>query len=291
VYPRAFQYVRATSVEQAIAVLREYGDEARPLAGGASLIPLMKLRLAAPTVLVDVGRLTALAGIAQRDGYLTIGALTHHADVEDDVAVGATLPLLRDVAACIGDTQVRNVGTVGGALAEADPAGDWGPALLAVGGSVRAVGPAGERVIAAEDFFVDAYTTALAPDELLTEARFPLPGPRSGSAHLKFEVRAGDFAVANCAVAVTLDAADCCAAVGIGLGGVGLRPERVAAAEALLRGQAPTPDRVAAAAEVVRTCTESFDDVRGSAAYRQHLGAALFKRALALALARAAGER
>jgi carbon-monoxide dehydrogenase medium subunit len=288
VYPRAFQYVRAASVEHAVALLREYGDEARPLAGGASLIPLMKLRLAAPAVVVDIGRLTALEGITRRDGDLAIGALTRHADVEDDPAAGA-LPLLHDVAACIGDTQVRNVGTVGGALAEADPAGDWGPALLAAGGSVRAVGPTGDRLIPADELFVDAYTTALAPDELLTEARFPLPGPRSGSAHLKFEVRAGDFAVANCAVAVTLDSADRCAAVGIGLGGVGLRPERVTAAEAVLRGQAPTPDRVAAAAAAVRTCTESFDDVRGSAAYRQHLGAALFERALALALARAAG--
>jgi aerobic carbon-monoxide dehydrogenase medium subunit len=290
VYPRAFQYVRAASVEHAVALLHQYGDEARPLAGGASLIPLMKLRLAAPAVVVDLGRLSALAGIARRDGYLAIGALTRHADVEDDAAVGAALPLLHDVAACIGDTQVRNVGTVGGALAEADPAGDWAPALLAAGGSMRAVGPAGDRLIPAEQFFVDAYTTALAPDELLTEARFPLPGPRSGSAHLKFEVRAGDFAVANCAVAVTLDAADLCAAVGIGLGGVGLRPERVTAAEAVLRGQTPTPARVAEAAAAVRTCTDSFDDVRGSAAYRQHLGAALFERALALALARAAGR-
>jgi len=292
VYPRAFHYVRATSVEQAVALLSEYGDEARPLAGGASLIPLMKLRLAAPTVLVDVGRLDALAGILRHDGHLTIGAVTHHVDVEDDAAAAAALPLLRDVAAGIGDAQVRNMGTIGGALAEADPAGDWGPALLAVGGSVRAVGPRGERLIPADAFFLDAYTTALAPDELLAEARFPLPGPRSGSAHLKFEVRAGDFAVANCSVAVTLDDAGHCAAIGVGLGGVGLRPEQVTAAEGLLRGQVPTPALVAAAAEAVRTCTDSFDDVRGSAAYRQHLGAVLFERALALALKRAQqGER
>jgi len=291
VYPRAFHYVRATSLEHAVALLGEYGDEARPLAGGASLIPLLKLRLAAPTVLVDVGRLDALAGIARRDGHVAVGAVTRHVEVEDDAALAAALPLLHDVAAGIGDAQVRNMGTVGGGLAEADPAGDWGPALLAVGGSVRAVGPGGERVIPAAELFVDAYTTDLRPDELLTEVLFPLPGPRSGSAHLKFEVRAGDFAVANCSVAVTLDDAGRCVAIGIGLGGVGLRPERVGAAEALLRGQVPAPALVAEAAEAVRTCTDSFDDVRGSAAYRQHLGAVLFERALALALERAASEQ
>ncbi len=290
-YPAAFHYARAASVEHAVALLREYGDEARLLAGGASLIPLMKLRLAAPTVLVDIGRLGELDGLAWRDGTLTIGALTRHADVAEDAAVAEALPLLHDVARGIGDTQVRNMGTVGGALAEADPAGDWGPALLALEGSVRVVGPEGERRIAAADLFLDAYTTALAPDEVLLDAAFPVPGPRAGSAHLKFEVRAGDFAVANCAVAVTLDDADRCATIGIGLGGVGLRPERVTAAGALLRGQMPTPALVAAAAQAVMGCTESFDDVRGSAAYRQQLGGVLFERALALALRRARGER
>ncbi|HZR99814.1 MAG TPA: xanthine dehydrogenase family protein subunit M [Chloroflexota bacterium] len=290
-YPAAFHYARAASVQHAVALLREHGDEARLLAGGASLIPLMKLRLAAPTVLVDIGRLGELDGLAWRDGTLTIGALTRHADVADDPAVAEALPLLHDVARGIGDTQVRNMGTVGGALAEADPAGDWGPALLALEGSVRVVGPEGERRIAAADLFLDAYTTALAPDEVLLDAAFPVPGPRAGSAHLKFEVRAGDFAVANCAVAVTLDDADRCATIGIGLGGVGLRPERVTAAEALLRGQMPTPALVAAAAQAVMGCTESFDDVRGSAAYRQQLGGVLFERALALALRRARGER
>ena len=290
-YPRSFHYVRATSVEHAVAVLREYGDDARLLAGGASLIPLMKLRLAAPTVVVDIGRLDALDGMAWRDGYLAIGALTRHADVADDPAVARAVPLLHDVAAGVGDTQVRNVGTVGGSLAEADPAGDWGPALLALDGSVRVVGPAGERRLAASELFVDAYTTALAPDEVLVEAAFPVPGPRGGGAHLKFEVRAGDFAVANCSVAATLDDAGRCATIGIGLGGVGLRPERVTAAEALLQGQAPTPALIAEAAQAVSRCTDSFDDVRGSAAYRQQLGAVLFERALALALRRARGER
>src|SRR5262249_19161536 len=159
--------------------------------------------------------------------------------------------------------------------AEADPAGDWGPALLALDGSVRVVGPTGERRLAAGEFFVDALTTALAPDEVLLDATFPVPGPRAGSAHLKFEIRAGDFALANCRVAVRLDEAGRCAAIGIGLGGVGLRPERVTAAEALLRGQAPTAARVAEAAQAVTRCTESFDDVRGSAAYRQQLGSVL----------------
>lgn len=290
-YPRAFRYARAQSVAEAVSLLRQYGEDARLLAGGASLIPLMKLRLASPAVLIDLGRLDELTTREWTDDGLLLGALVRHAEVADDPQIAAGLPLLRDAAGQIGDTQVRNVGTLGGALAEADPAGDWGPALLALDGTVRAVGLAGTRTIAAADFFVDAYTTALAPDEVLVDARFPLPGPRAGGAHLKFEVRAGDFAVANCSVALTLDTDGRCATIGIGLGGVGLQPVRVSAAEALLRGELPTPARVAEAAAAVRTCTESFDDVRGSAAYRQHLGAALFERALALALRRATGEQ
>ncbi len=197
-YPRAFRYQRATSVEHAVALLHQYGEEARLLAGGASLIQLMKLRLVNPSVLIDIGRLDTLAGSVWAGDRLVIGALVRHADVADDAEIAARLPLLRDVAAQIGDVQIRNMGTLGGALAETDPAGDWGPALLALGGMVHAMGPAGERTIAADDFFVDAYTTALAPDEVLVAVTFPLPAARAGSAHLKFEVRAGDFAVANC---------------------------------------------------------------------------------------------
>ncbi|HZU07218.1 MAG TPA: xanthine dehydrogenase family protein subunit M [Chloroflexota bacterium] len=290
-YPRAFRYQRATSVEHAVALLHQYGEEARLLAGGASLIPLMKLRLVNPSVLIDIGRLDTLAGRVWAGDRLVIGALVRHADVADDAEIAARLPLLRDVAAQIGDVQIRNMGTLGGALAETDPAGDWGPALLALGGMVHAMGPAGERTIAADDFFVDAYTTALAPDEVLVAVTFPLPAARAGSAHLKFEVRAGDFAVANCSVALTLDEAGRCATIGVGLGGVGLVPVRVVQAEALLRGEEPTPERIAEAAAAVRECTEGFDDVRGSAAYRQHLGAVLFERAMAVALRRAAGEQ
>src|SRR5919206_4335702 len=204
-YPKSFAYVRAESVAHAVDLLREYGDDARLLAGGASLIPLMKLRLANPSVLIDLARVPGLRGVRRVDGHLSIGALTRHVDLERSPDVP---PSMHDAAAHIGDAQVRNMGTLGGGIAECDPAGDWPPVLLALDGAVRVVGPAGSREIAARDLFLEAYTTALGPDEVLTEVVVPVD-PRLGSAHLKLERRAGDFAIANCSVAVRLESGRC----------------------------------------------------------------------------------
>lgn len=288
-YPKAFEYARAESVRHAVELLARYGPDAKLLAGGASLIPLMKLRLASPSFLVDIGRLSELSFVRRQNGALMVGALTRHAEVESDAVLRAELPVLAEVAAQIGDTQVRNMGTLGGSLAEADPAGDWAPAVLALGGTIVAVGPRGERTIAASDLFVDAYTTSLEPDEVITQVRFPLWGARAAAAHLKLERRAGDFAVANCCVAVQLDEAGRCQRVGIGLGGVGLCPVKVSAAEALLRGQVLSAELVKEAARLVSTATEAFSDVRATAEYRQHVAGVLFQRAIERARARVEG--
>jgi carbon-monoxide dehydrogenase medium subunit len=290
-YPASFEYARAESVEHAIALLREYGEEARLLAGGASLIPLMKLRLASPSHLVDIGRLDELRGVRRENGAFVIGALTRHVELERHAELRAALPIVHDAARDIGDPQVRNVGTIGGSLAECDPAGDWAPVLLALGGAVRVQGSGGERTIAATELFVDAYTTALGPDELIAAVRLPLPEGRFGAAHLKIERRAGDYAIANCSVALRLDEGGRCQSIGIGLGGVGLHPLRVTAAEALLSGQALSEPLLEEATRAVVDCTESYGDARGSEAYRRHLGGVMFRRALDVARRRAGEAR
>ena len=287
-YPKAFDYLRATSVEHAIVLLVEHGEEARLLAGGASLIPLMKLRLANPSHVIDVARLPGLAEVRREDGTFVVGALTRHAELERNAELGVALPIVHDAAAHIGDAQVRNMGTIGGSIAECDPAGDWPPVLLALDGAVRARGPRGERTIPASELFLDAYTTALEHDELLTEVLLPVPQARFGSAHLKLERRAGDFAIANCSVSVSMEGGRC-ATIRIGLGGVGACPLRVPTAEALLTGQLPNDELLDRAAHAVTEATDSFDDARGSAGYRRHVGGVLFRRAFELARQRAGG--
>jgi carbon-monoxide dehydrogenase medium subunit len=289
-YPSSFEYARAESVEHAIELLGRHGEDARLLAGGASLIPLMKLRFANPEYIVDIGRLGELSGVRREDGTFVVGSLTKHAELERDAELRAALPIVHDAASHIGDMQVRNMGTIGGSLAECDPAGDWAPVMLALDGSVRVKGPDGQRTILARDLFVDAYTTSLGHDEVLTEVLLPAPSGRFGGAHLKIERRAGDFAIANCSVTLTLDESDKCRAIGIGLGGVGLTPLKVVAAEKILRGEELVEARLAEAAEAVANCTESFSDARGSEDYRRHLGGVMFRRALEAARRRASGS-
>ncbi|MBI4493387.1 MAG: xanthine dehydrogenase family protein subunit M [Chloroflexi bacterium] len=289
-YPASFEYARPETLEEALELLAQWGDEAKLLAGGASLVPLMKLRLAQPRYVIDIGRLRGLAGEARQDGHLAIRALTRHVEVQDSATIRSALPILHDITSQIGDPQIRNMGTLGGSVAECDPAGDWAPGLLALDASVYCVSQRGERTIAARDLFLDAFTTALEPDEVLTEVLFPLPPARSGGAHLKLERRAGDFAIANCSVQVTLDEAGRYQQIGIGVGGIALAPLKVVAAEDLLRGQQPGEDLLRQAAQAVSDCTESFSDIRGSAAYRKHVAGVLFRRALALAERRARGE-
>lgn len=291
-YPARFRYRRAETLEQALDLLAEHGPEARPLAGGASLVPLMKLRLAAPAVLVDVGHLAELRAV-HHDGEVGLGASVRHGEIAGEGELARRLPLLHDAAAGIGDTQIRNMGTVGGSLAEADPAGDWAPALLAASGSVRARSRRGERTLPAEQLFAGPFATALEPDELLTEVRFPSPPGRSGSAHVKFEVRAGDYALACCSVALELGDGGAVLRVGAALGAVGLLPVRLADAESVLSGREPDARAIEESVEAAgrqAAALESWDDARGNAEYRRHLAPVVFERALRQALLRAGGE-
>jgi len=289
-YPPPFEYTLAESVTHAVELLGRYGDGSKLLSGGQSLVPLLKLRLVRPTHVVDIGRVPDLAYVRQDNGFLTIGALTTHAQVgESFLVVGAT-PLMAEAASSIGDPQVRGWGTVGGALAEADPAGDWGPAILALRGEVECVGPGGKRAVQSDAFFVDAYTTVLADDELVTGIRVPLPDRGSSGVYLKLERRAGDFAVASVAIQLGIGGNGTCRAASIALGAAGLTPIRAAAAEAVLQGESLTGEAIEAASEEVFAVVEPLADVRGTAAYKRAVCRALFKQAMDVVVRRHRGE-
>ncbi len=285
-FPASFDYVRASSLAEAIRLLAEHGDEARPLAGGQSLIPLMKLRLANPTVLVDLNPIPELDHVKADGEWLRIGALTRHADVELWDQIGSVLPIAHDAASVVGDAQVRNLGTVVGALAEADPGGDWGPVVLALGGEVACVGPGGERTIPLTDFFTDYYTTALQPTELIRELRLRLPPAGSGGAYLKLERRAGDFAVVGVGVQLTVDPDGTCQEIGIGLSGVGPTPIKATAAESILRGGRLDNAAISEAVHAIETSIDPATDVRAPAEYRREMAGVYFRRALERALVR-----
>lgn len=289
-YPAPFSYHRAATLEEASKLLEQLGDEARPLAGGQSLIPLMKMRLAKPAALVDINRVPGLRGIERRNGEIRFGALARHADIETS-EVAAAIQILHDCAAGIADVQVRNQGTIGGSLAEADPSGDWNTALLALETSVRCVGSQGERVIPLTDFVTDAYTTLLMQGELVAEVRVTTPAPRSGGAYLAFKRCAPVYATASAAVQLTLDGKNTCKDARIVLGCVGLTALRALAAESALRGKELDDKAMRDAGEACRETTEPQSDQRGSAEYKRTLVAALVKRALRIALRRARGEK
>jgi carbon-monoxide dehydrogenase medium subunit len=287
-YPRAFNYHRAGSLKEAAVLLSQFGPEARLLAGGQSLIPLMKLRLASPRHLVDLNFVPGSSYIKEEDGTLRIGALTRHAELENSAAI-ARIPILHDCAAGIADVQVRNRGTIGGSLAEADPSGDWGPVLLTLPAEVRCLSPKGERTIPISQFFTDAYTTALAPDELIREAVIKVPPKGSGGAYLAFKRCAPVYASASVAVQLTVEG-DTCRDAAIVLGAVGLTPAKAADAENTLRGQRINAKTIAAAAEAARSAADPQPDMRGSAEYKRALIAGLVKRAIETAARRARGE-
>jgi carbon-monoxide dehydrogenase medium subunit len=289
-YPRPFEYFAPRSLEETMSLLSRYGEDARLLAGGQSLIPLMKLRMSGPRFLIDIKRVAGLSGIRQSDGTMVFGALTRHADIEASETVRAQLPIMYEAASLIADEQVRNCGTIGGSLAHADPAGDWSTTLLALGGRVKCVSLRGERTLSIEELEVGPYSTSLAADEVVTEIHVPLPPPGSGGAYVKFERKAGDFAVASVAAQVTLDKAGKCQRVGIGLGAVGLTALRPHAVETMLTGKAITEGLVRDATDAVRGATDCLEDTRGSVEYKRHLVGVLFGRALDTAVRRARGE-
>ena len=287
--PAAFEYSSPTTLSHAIALLQEHGADAKILAGGQSLIPLMKLRMAAPKHVIDLNRITDLSYIRESDGHLTIGALTRESQIDSSDLIRQKYPLLADTASVIGDPLVRNLATVGGNLAHADPANDHGATMLALGAAVVATGPNGARTIALTDFFTGVFTTALNPDEILTEIRIPIPPPGSGGAYLKVERKVGDFAAAAVAVQLTL-AGGVCKGVGIGLTNVGATPIKATQAEQALEGQAPSDENIQKAAALAAGQAEPVDDLRGSADYKRSLVRVLTGRALRQAIARAKGE-
>ena len=267
--PAAFDYVRAESADAAIAQLAEHGDDAKLLAGGMSLIPLMKLRLATPTVIVDVGRVRDLSYVRDAGDHIAIGALTRHRDVETDDLLARECGVIRAVAAQVGDNQVRHRGTIGGSVAHGDPASDLPAALLALDATFVVKGPAGEREIASSDFFQGFLETALAPDELLCEIRVPKTGP-NGFAFEKFNRRAQDFAIVGVVAARTG------AGTRVGLINMGSTPLRAGAVEHALAQGASAADAAAVAADG----TEPTADLNATADYREHLARVLVRRAL-----------
>lgn len=289
-YPRAFEYLVPDSIEDAIRMLSSCGEEAKLLAGGQSLIPLMKLRLASPRWLIDIGRLGGLAYVREDETCLRIGALTPHTSVVESQLVQQRFPLVADAVSVIGDSQVRNWGTIGGALAEADPAGDWGPVALALKARVRCVSPRGERILDADSFFVDAYTTRLDHDELITEVIFPTPAPDQYGAYVKLERRAGDFAVVSVGVQLAMDERKFCRDACIALGAAGLTPIQAPDAASFLTGKEIRPDNVQEAARRVARAAEPIEDIRGSQDYKRAALQSIFKQAVAVALRRSQGE-
>ncbi len=267
--PVAFDYKRASSADEAISLLAEYGDEAKLLAGGHSLLPLMKLRLAAPSVLIDVGRLTDLSYVRDAGDHVAIGALTRHRDVEISDLLRAQQPLLAAAAAEVGDNQVRHRGTIGGSVAHADPASDLPATLLALDATFVAKGPNGERAIPAAQFFTGFLESALQPDELLTEIRVP-KSPGSGFGFQKFNRRAQDWAIVGCAVTRSASG------TGIALVNMGSTPLRATAVEQALAGGASIAD----AAQLADQGTEPSADLNASAEYRRHLARVRVRRAL-----------
>ncbi len=266
--PVAFDYKRAGSAEEAIALLTEHGDDAKLLAGGHSLLPLMKLRLATPSVLIDVGRLTDLSYIRDAGDHVAIGALTRHRDVETSELLAAQVPLLAHTASNVGDNQVRHRGTIGGSVAHADPASDLPATLLALGATFVAKGPGGERTIASTDFFQGFLESALAADELLTEIRVPKVAG-AGWGFQKFNRRAQDWAIVGASVVRN-------GSVGVALVNMGSTPLRAAAVEAAVAQGASAKE----AAEHAADGTEPPSDLNASPDYRRHLARVLVRRAL-----------
>jgi carbon-monoxide dehydrogenase medium subunit len=286
--PGEFNYFSPTTLQEAIALLGEYGDDAKVLAGGQSLIPAMRFRLAIPEVLVDINNLEGLHYLRESNGHLAIGAMTREVDLEESAVVQQNYPLLADATRVIADPLVRNRATVGGNIAHADPANDHPAVMLAYDAQVAAQGPNGSRLIAIDDFFVDLFENSLAKDEILTEIRVPRPQPNSGGAYVKMERKVGDYAISAVAVQLTM-AGDTCTAARIGLTNVSPVPMRARNAEQALIGQDITDEILEAAGQAAAAECDPSADLRGGVDYKRDLTRVLTKRAIRQAVARAKG--
>ena len=285
--PGHFDYVRPVDLAETLRILKEREGEAKLLSGGYSLIPLIKLRLAQPALLVDLRDVTGLDGIGETDDYLRIGARATHRQIHEADVVRNGYPLLHDVTGVIGDPQVRNWGTIGGSVAHADPASDWPAVLLATSSTIVCRSQSGERTIAARDFFVDTFQTAIEPTEVLTEVRIPRRPRGSGGAYVKLERKVGDFATVGVAIVVRLRPDGVIGSAGIGLTGVAETPFAATDAEAVLAGNAPSEEVVRRAANAAAAQSRPAGDVRGPVEYKRAMAAELTMRSLRLAVERA----
>ncbi len=282
-YPAQFDYHTPASVQEAISLLGRLKDDAKVLAGGHSLLPMMKLRLAQPKHLIDLRKVPGLSGIKEDGGAIAIGALTTHYAVESSSLLKQKCPLLTETAGTIGDPQVRNMGTIGGSLAHADPAADYPAAVIALGAELVAEGPKGKRTIKVDDFFKGLLTTALQPQEILVEIRIPSWPVGTGTAYVKFPHPASRFAVVGVAAVVTTDGKK----VGVGITGAGTKAVRAKGVEAALAGKTLDAATIKAAAEKAADGVDVQADLQGSVEYKTHLLKVYCRRALEAALSRA----
>ena len=288
--PGSFDFLAAHSVNEAVALLDRHGEDAKVLAGGQSLIPLLRFRLASPAILIDINRIDGLEYLREMNGTLHIGALTRESELDHSSLIRERYPILFETSTVVADPVVRNWATVGGNIAHADPANDHPATMLAMGARVVAVGPAGERVIPIEEFFTDApFETTLRPNELLTEIRVPAPVPGSGGAYVKLERKVGDYAIAGVAVYITLDVNGNVSYAGIGLTNVGQTPLKARNAEQALLGKPLDEASLHQAADLAAAASQPISDTRGPAGYKRDMVHTLTVRALRKALARATG--
>jgi aerobic carbon-monoxide dehydrogenase medium subunit len=285
-FPAQFDYRAARSTDEAIETLVRYGDDARVLAGGQSLIPAMRLRLARPAVLVDINPIAELAYLREGDDALHIGATARDFTVETSTMIGERYRLLADTSAVVADPVVRQTGTVLGSLCHNDPAGDWPVAALASRAQIVLRGKDGTRTVSIDDFLVDSYTTAVGTGEMAVEVRFPTPDARTSGSYQKIERKVGDFATAAAAASITLAGDGTIAGAGIAIGALGPKALRVTAAENLLKGQKPSKELVAQAAREAENVADPSPDNRGSVEYKKAMAGVLVGRAIANALER-----
>lgn len=285
--PAAFDYHTATTVEEAIALLQQYGDEAKILAGGHSLIPAMKLRLSQPSHLVDIGKITTLSYIRDEKDYIAIGAMTTYTTIIRSDLLRQRLIILSETAEHLGDQQVRNRGTLGGSIAHSDPAGDMPGVILALKADIVLKGANGERVVKADDFFIGTFETALAPDEILTEIRIPTPPAHTGTAYMKLENKASHYSLTGCAAVITLDDAGTCQAASLAITGAASQTTRASAVESALTGKKLDEAVITEAASHAAEGLDLVSDIHGSEEYRRQMTIVMARRAIMKALERA----
>lgn len=284
--PQSFQYESPGTVADAIALLQKYGDEAKILSGGHSLIPMMKLRFATPEYLIDINGIPGLSYIREEKGVMKIGALSRESEIEHSDLLKKHFPIFADVTKLIADPQVRNRGTIGGNLAHGDAANDHPAVMMALNATVVATGSGGSRTIPIDEFFFGFYTTALKPDEILIEIQIPIPPADTGSAYHKLERKVGDYATAGVAVQLTVDEKGVCKAIGIGLTNVNPTPLRATRSEQALLGKLLNDENIALAAKFASEDCSPSADLRGSEEYKRAMVAVLVKRMVAKALER-----